>query len=320
MRSRPRPSAVYLCGIAGICAVSFAAHYAIALRYARESEYLRNFWQFAFPPASAGAVATLEWLRDQLDDFALKPGGTELAVLFWASAAAGFVLTSRRLLGSIAAAVVFSGFLFAVLRLVPLHERLSLWFVPALYLGVALFADSAASFVRQSRGRLGWVSAGMAAVAAIVTFQVCSDVFRHGADDMRHFRPAESNRSTDDRTAILWLMNHRRPDDVVVTSRLGLPAVLWYGDLTRHPHRRRVSRRRSRSHRRAFLAGIRVRHVAAARSTQREAAGARVPGFSGFSGVVRRSAASDTDRRRIGRGDAAFRIPESRSRRRARCA
>ena len=192
---------------------------------------LRNFWQFAFPPASGGAVATLEWLRDQLDDFALKPGGTELAALFWTSSVAGFVLTSRRLLGSIAAAVVFSGFLFAVLRLVPLHERLSLWFVPALYLGVALFADSATSFARRSRGRLAWASAGMAAVIAIVAFQVCSDVFRHGADDMRNFRPAESNRATDDRTAISWLLSQRRPDDVVVTSRLGLPAVLWYGNL-----------------------------------------------------------------------------------------
>ena len=231
MRSRLRPSVLYLCGIAGICAVSFGVHYAVALRYARESEYLRNFWQFAFPPASGGAVATLQWLRDQLDDFALKPGGTELAVLFWASAAAGFVLTRRRLLGSIAAAVVFSGFLFAVLRLVPLYERLSLWFVPALYLGVALFADSAASLMRQSRGRWGWISAGIAAVAAIVTFQVCSDVFRHGVDDVRNFRPVGSNRSTDDRTAILWLMNHRQPGDVVVTTRLGLPAVLWYGDL-----------------------------------------------------------------------------------------
>ena len=175
-------------------------------------------------------MATLEWLRDQLDDFALKPGGTELAVLFWASAAAGFALTNRRLLG-VAAAVVLSGFLFAVLRLVPLHERLSLWFVPALYLGVALFADSATTFVRQSRGRWGWFFAGIAAVAAVVTFQVCSDVFRHGADDVRNFRPAGSNRATDDRTAILWLMNQRRADDVVVTTRLGLPAVLWYGDL-----------------------------------------------------------------------------------------
>jgi hypothetical protein len=231
LRSRPRPRVLYLCGIAGVCAASLGVHYVVALRYARESEYLRNFWQFAFPPASGGAVATLAWLRDQLDDFALKPGGTELAAFFWTSAAAGFVLTSRRLLGSIAAAVVLSGFLFAVLRLVPLHERLSLWFVPALYLGVALFADSATSFARQSRGKLGWVSAGMAAIIAIVAFQVCSDVFRHGADDMRNFRPPESNRATDDRTAVLWLMSQRRPDDVVVTSRLGLPAVLWYGNL-----------------------------------------------------------------------------------------
>ena len=227
MRSRLRPGVLYLCGLAAICAVSFGVHYAVSLRYARESEYLRNFWQFAFPPASGGAVATLQWLRDQLDDFALKPGGTELAVLFWASAAAGFGLTRRRLLGSVAAAVVFSGFLFAVLRLVPLYERLSLWFVPALYLGVALFADSAASFMRQSRGRWGWISAG---IAAVVTFQVCSDVFRHGVDDVRNFRPVGSNRSTDDRTAILWLMNHRQPGDPVVTTRMGLPAVLWYGD------------------------------------------------------------------------------------------
>ena len=320
MRSRPRPSVLYLCGIAGMCALSFGVHYAVALRYARESEYLRNFWQFAFPPASAGVVATLEWLRDQLDDFALKPGGTELAVLFWASAAAGFVLTRRRLLGSIAAAVVFSGFLFAVLRLVPLYERVSLWFVPALYLGVALFADSAASFVRQSRGRWGWVSAGIAAVAAIVTFQVCSDVFRHGADDVRNFRPAGSNRGN------RRSHGHFVADESAAARRCGGDDTIGpaCGLVVRRPDededRGRVSRRRANSYRRTFVGGIRVRHDAAARSTQREAAGARVSGFSGFSGVVRRSAASDTDRRRIGSGDATFRISQSRGRRGARCA
>ena len=48
--------------------------------------------------------------------------------------------------------MVFSGFLLAVLRLVPLYERLSLWFVPALYLGVALFADSAVSLSANHAG------------------------------------------------------------------------------------------------------------------------------------------------------------------------
>jgi hypothetical protein len=232
MRNRSRPAILYLCGIAGICAVSFAAHYAAALHHARESAYLKSFWQFAFPPESAGAAGHVVWLRDQLGDFAMKPGGTELAVLFWASAFGGFVLTSQRLLGSVAAAVVVSGFLFASLRIVPLYERLSLWFVPALYLGVALFADSSASFARKSRGTHGWVFAGAATIIAIVAFQVSSDIFRHGADDVRNFRPADSNRSTDDRTAVSWLMSQRRPEDAVVTTRLGVPAVLWYGNLT----------------------------------------------------------------------------------------
>lgn len=231
VRRRSRFSA-HVFAIGGLCAASFAAHYALALRHARDSDYLQSFWQFAFPPATATLIERIAWLGDRLDDFALKPGGTELPVLFWTSVVAGFALSRRRLLGSMAAAVVLSGFVFASLRLVPLFERLSLWFVPALYLGVALFADTAASFARKSPGRRGWVFAALTASAAVATFQVCSDVMRHGVEDVRNFRPPDSNRSTNDRTSVSWLMSHRRPGDVLVTTRLGLPAVLWYGNLS----------------------------------------------------------------------------------------
>ena len=231
VRRRSALPARYLLSLACLCAASFGAHYAAALRYARESEYLQSFWDFAFPPPSAGVIARFAWIGERLDDFAVKPGGTELALLLWTSAAAGFVLTNRRLLGGIAAAVVLSGLVFAGLRLVPLFERLSLWFVPALYLGVALLADSAAAFARRSRGPRGWVAAAATACVAIVTFRVCSDVLRHGVEDVRNFRPADSNRSTDDRTAVSWLMSQRRPGDAVVTTQLGLPAVMWYGNV-----------------------------------------------------------------------------------------
>ena len=231
VRRRSIPPAAYLFGIGCLCAASFGAHYALALRHARESDYLQSFWQFAFPPATASVIERFTWLTDRLDDFAMKPGGTELPVLFWTSVAAGFVLTRRRLLGTIAATVVLSGFVFASLRLVPLFERLSLWFVPALYLGVALFADTAESYGRKSLGRRGWLFAAVTAAAAISTFQVCSDVLRHGVDDARNFRPPDSNRSTNDRSAVSWLMSRRRPGDALVTTKLGLPALLWYGKL-----------------------------------------------------------------------------------------
>jgi hypothetical protein len=125
---------------------------------------------------------------------------------------------------------VLSGFVFAALRIVPLHERLSLWFVPALYLGVALFADNVAFSIRHLIDQRQWLPLTIAIVTGLFIVMLCGDVLRVGYADVRYFRPAQTNRDTDDRSGIGWLSKRRQPNDAVVTTRLGLPAVWWYAN------------------------------------------------------------------------------------------
>ena len=115
---------------------SFALHYLLAIRYTQGSESLQEYWKFAMAPRGRRASPVrCGWLYGQLGPLAQKPGGTVLAVI---------VLDCRgprawRLLPHVCSAsptvlVVLSGFALAGFRLMPLYERLSLWFVPALYL------------------------------------------------------------------------------------------------------------------------------------------------------------------------------------------
>jgi hypothetical protein len=209
---------------------SFAVHYLLALRHARESQFFQEFWAFAFPPAAGGAAGTLSWFADQLQPFAMKPGGTGLWLTFWIAAAIGFVAAPHRALGRVAGAIVLSGFLLTLVRVVPFYERLSLWFLPSIYLGIALFVDTAVSFAGKSRERR-LVFAALSAVAGGVAFQLCGDVVRRGIDDVQATRPSDTNRYVDDRSSVRWLMAQRQPGDLIVTTRLGLPALWWYGNV-----------------------------------------------------------------------------------------
>jgi hypothetical protein len=38
-----------------------------------------------------------------------------------------------------------------------------------------------------------------------------------------------SKQGIDDRTAVSWLISHRHPGDVLISTRFGLPAIWWYG-------------------------------------------------------------------------------------------
>jgi hypothetical protein len=120
----------------------------------------------------------------------------------------------------------------AALRLVPLYERLSLWVVPALYFGLALFADGAARLGRTAYLRRSWTRAVLAVAIMLVSLQLCADVFRRGKADLEISRPTNSNHELDDRAAVKWLMEQRQPGDVVMaTTSLALPAVWWYGGI-----------------------------------------------------------------------------------------
>jgi hypothetical protein len=208
--------------------VSFALHYAVSLRH---TAHLREYWAGEFPPRAAGWVETLRWFGGRLDRIGSDIGGSDAGVLFWGLAACGLVWSARTGLGRAFSGVVVSGFLFAGLRLVPMYDRFSLWMVPALYGGIALLVDRA---VRAARGAaragdpLRRASAVAVAAAAIV---LCAGILRRGADRLHMERPTE-NHGVDDRTAVSWLLSHRQPTDVLISTRLGLPALWWYGRIS----------------------------------------------------------------------------------------
>ena len=173
---------------------SFAAHYLLSLRHARESRFFQEFWTFAFPPVTGGVAETLSWFGDQLQPFAMKPGGAGLWLSFWITAALGFALARQRALGLLAGSVVLSGFILAAVRVVPFYERVSLWFLPSIYLGIALFADSAVMFAGKARDK-SVIFAAMTVLVGATAFQLCGDVLRRGIDDVSATRPAETNRT-----------------------------------------------------------------------------------------------------------------------------
>jgi len=214
-----------------VVVASFALHYFVAIRHAMGSASLQQYWQFAFPPSDAGITGSLRWLYSQLAPFAAKPGGTPQAVPFWIAAAAGFAFApaSARLLGFASALVVLSGFALAGLRLVPLYERLSLWFLPAAYLGIALFADRGVWLLREKPPKRSSMHLAAAGLVVVMVALLCADIVDRGIHDLRVGRPRDSNRGTDDRTALTWLMQQRHPGDILITTQHAQPAIWWYG-------------------------------------------------------------------------------------------
>ena len=209
----------------------FALHYGLVLRHALGSAFLQGTWAFAFPPPGATPFEIVRWLAQQLTPFAAKPGGTSLGLALWLAAALGFAAAlaapPRRSLAAAFALVPVSAFLLAALRLVPLYERVSIWVVPALYVGVALLADVAAGVARGfSPASVAVRAGGWIAVCAALILTL--DISIAGAIDAGQ-RPDDSNRSLDDRAAIRWLSARHRDGDAWITTHFGLPALWWYG-------------------------------------------------------------------------------------------
>jgi hypothetical protein len=64
----------------------------------------------------------------------------------------------------------------------------------------------------------------------VLAAPVAVDIVISGVHDLRS-RPG-SKHNLDDRAAMRYLMQMRGPGDVVITSRLGLPAIWWYGGVS----------------------------------------------------------------------------------------
>lgn len=216
------------CGLLWLGA--FALNYVVALRHALSNSFLEIYWGFALPPNSAGPLETIGWVLAQAKPIAVKPGGTELWILLWLLAIAGFVVARNRDLGALFATVPASAGVLAALRVVPLFERISLWVVPAVYVGVALLLDSSIALLRWP-GRLRIASAAAACLAIAAVCVLSLDILRNGIKDVRGRHPSDSNHQLDDRTAVRWAMQQLRPGDALITTRLALPALWWYGNL-----------------------------------------------------------------------------------------
>jgi hypothetical protein len=213
---------------------AFALHYALTSRFALGSRYLRDYWSFALPPAGSSVADRLRWLFDQLHPFALKPAGSDLTDAFWIAAAAGLLIAFRlrRSLGLAFAPVPLAGFLFAAARVVPLYERLSLWILPSLYVGVSVLGDQALQSIAGAIRQRRWVQLGVAAAAATIFMATLVGTARTTHRERYLLRPGGGNHQLDDRAAVRWLMARREPGDIVITSRLAEPAIWWYADVS----------------------------------------------------------------------------------------
>jgi len=104
-----------------------------------------------------------------------------------------------------------SAAVLAGLRLVPLYERLSLWIVPALYVGLGVLRRS----VRQHGGigeqlsRAGGCGSSPLEASWVVGVAVVGDVGLRGIEDVRGNRPRTSHHQLDDRAAVRALIGKR---------------------------------------------------------------------------------------------------------------
>jgi len=213
--------------------VSFAAHYELALRHANESSYLRTYWANALPAASMGVLPTVAWILDRLEPLGRNPGGAAFAMGLWICVIGGFAFSRRPILAGLFATVPLSAFALAGVRLVPLYERLSLWIVPALYMGIALLFDAAFPAGWHAWRARRWPRLMLGLIVASFVLIVSAGIIIQGQRRLLT-TPRDSNHGLDDRAAAVWLMARRQPGDALMTTRLGWPALLWYGGMPVH--------------------------------------------------------------------------------------
>lgn len=208
--------------------LSFAAYYDLSLSYTHHNRYLRDHWNAEVLPAGSTVGEALSWMAARFEPLARNPGGAASWALLWVGAIAGLVLAKPRMLAALFATLPLAAFTFAAIGLVPLYERFSLWMVPALYIGLALLADRAALLASAGLRARRILLLPAAALGVIVTI-ASADVVAGGASEIRQRLSFDTNHGHHDRDAVAWLLAQRRPGDAVLTTRLGWPAVWWYG-------------------------------------------------------------------------------------------
>ena len=78
------------------------------------------------------------------------------------------------------ATAIPSAFVLALFRLVPLSGRLSLWLVPALYVGIAASADEVVQSLHDAAVRRRWLLGAGALVCGVLVARLCANIYRIG--------------------------------------------------------------------------------------------------------------------------------------------
>jgi hypothetical protein len=210
-----------------IWAVALAGHYELSLRF---TGHLRDYWADRFPPHSIGAAGLAPWFAARLEPLADNPAGTSRWLSLWLLAAAGFAFDRSRVAAAFALVPVLAC-VYAIAGLVPPYERFSIWMVPALYVGVCLLADRATEAIGAAWTARRWIQVAVAIAALVLAFRLAADIVRRGYANLDIPAPVDSH-DLNDRSAVHWLSAQWQPGDILVTTRLGWPAIWWYGHIS----------------------------------------------------------------------------------------
>lgn len=207
---------------------SLSLNYAWSIRFTRESKFLQEYWSFALPPARAGLSVTIAWIAAQLKPLAANPAGTPMSIFFWLATSIGIALTLYRRvsLGLLLLAIPLSAAVLAALRLVPLSGRLSLWMLPALYVGIAIAADLSVQMSWSFVARRNWILLSLTSATALISLFLFINIFQLGRSYA--FAQPVSNHGLDDGSAVRFLMSNSQPGDALMSTHHGLPAIWWY--------------------------------------------------------------------------------------------
>lgn len=150
-----------------------AAAYALALATPAGTAYARRFWSAGFPPPTLHAALASAWPWDNLTR--LFGAGPSAGLDYpWPAAWAALALVGLALLvrrwrtaGLILTLPLGLALAAAALRVYPFFDRLLLFALPALWLGVAAAAEPSAAWLARRHVALGWLLVGLLAAPAV---------------------------------------------------------------------------------------------------------------------------------------------------------
>ena len=211
---------------------SFGVHYLLSLQYAHHSRYLNDYWSAHVVPPSMGLIESVTWMGAQLERVASNPGGATLGLLLWAAAFSGFAFSNRRGLAGMFVTVPVVAVALGTLRLVPIGDRLALWIVPSLYVGVVLLFERGVDLVAAGSRSPRPLRLAAGAFAVACGMFVAGNIAVQGYRQLDLGLPTDTNHALDDRRAVRWLMERRQPGDALLSNRLAWPALWWYGGIS----------------------------------------------------------------------------------------